>query len=128
MHARCGRDRTPHRAWRTGAAVAWRWNPGWHAWTPHKHYAKRNVGKARSTVYLHREVMIHADPRTEIFQWAHVVDHINGQPLDNRKANLRWATAGENRANRILWRDVPTLDQIVAQLNADAAPVEALPF
>src|SRR5437868_14361299 len=77
-----------------------RWNWGWHASTPWKHYAKRNVGAARSTVYLHREVMIRHDPRTEAFQWSHHVDHINGQSLDNRKANLRWLTPGENSKHR----------------------------
>jgi hypothetical protein len=109
--------------------IANRWNAGYWANTPHKRYAKRNVGAARSTVYLHREVMIRADPRTEVFQSTHVVDHVNGQPLDDRKANLRWATEAENRANRIPWRDVPSLDQIVAQLLRDAAAApDALPY
>ncbi len=54
------------------------WNWGWHNKTPWKFYAKRNVGKARSTVYMAREIMIRADPRTPEFQSTHVVDHVNG--------------------------------------------------
>src|SRR6185503_17653988 len=59
-------------AWLT----AWRWNVGWHAATPWKWYAKRNVGAARSTVYLAREVMLRAEPRDENFVSLHVADHI----------------------------------------------------
>lgn len=108
-------------AWLT----AWRWNVGWHAATPWKWYAKRNIGPARSTVYLAREVMLRADPRDELFQSLRVADHINGNSLDNRRANLRWATLSENRNNRIPRNRVPTLDQIVAQLAADAGAQRA---
>lgn len=99
---------------------AWRWNVGWHKWTPWKFYAKRNVGAARSTVYLAREVMMRADPRDELFCSLHVVDHINGNSLDDRRANLRWATITENRNNRIERSAVPSLDWIAAQLAHEA--------
>lgn len=50
-------------------------------------------GKAnRGAVSLHRFLM-KAQP-------GQIVDHINGNPLDNRKRNLRFVTAQENGMNR----------------------------
>lgn len=63
-----------------------------------------------------------------MFRSIHLVDHINGQPLDDRKANLRWSTTAANTANRIPWSRVPTLDQIVARLMADAGVLAEVPF
>jgi len=89
------------------------WNYGWHVRTPWKFYAKRNTGKARSTIYLAREIMMRAEPGAD---FSLHVDHVNGQSLDDRKANLRWVTPIENMANRRPRDKIPTLEQIAAQL------------
>lgn len=47
-------------------------------------------------VYLHREVI----RLVEGICTAECVDHINGNPLDNRYSNLRLATKSQNMSNR----------------------------
>src|ERR1044072_6314353 len=64
------------------------WNVAWHAKTKWKLYAKRNVGAARSTVYLHRAVLLRADAVDADFAATHHAHHLNGQSLDCRRANL----------------------------------------
>lgn len=60
-------------------------------------YAARSDGGVR--VYLHREILglVRGDPRQG--------DHINGNGLDNRRANLRIVTAAEQRQNTTARRD-----------------------
>jgi len=58
--------------------------------------ASRRIGgtmRGGIVVLMHREVMGigYGDPR--------IIDHINGNPLDNRKANLRFATKATNAHN-----------------------------
>jgi len=53
-------------------------------------YAKRRCGQ--TSVYMHREVLS--------LQPGQCVDHIDGDPLNNRLANLRSATPLENMRNR----------------------------
>lgn len=64
-------------------------------WFPHKDqknnkfYVHACINK--KTISLHREIM--GNP-------IGMIDHINGNPLDNRKCNLRLATPSQNQMNR----------------------------
>lgn len=65
----------------------------WYAAGSRKDYACRQFQKNRVKhyVYMHREIM--QAPKDK------VVDHINGDTLDNRKSNLRICTVTENSRN-----------------------------
>jgi hypothetical protein len=66
----------------------------WHAYVTARGtvYVKRSEGPraARRTIYLHRQLLGFPDG---------VVDHANGDGLDNRRANLRVCSQGQNLAN-----------------------------
>jgi hypothetical protein len=54
------------------------------------HYASRRSGD--DTIFMHRTIM---SPPADM-----VIDHINGNGLDNRRENLRVVTVKENCQNR----------------------------
>lgn len=112
----------------------WQWNV-WHAgngrhdsWMK---YAKRNTGERRDTVRMHRDLQIRSNPppeqEYEKFLAQHVVDHVNGQTLDNRKANRKWVSKRENAINRRARGSAPSLDEIVLGLLAGLGPLPEEP-
>jgi len=89
------------------------WNYGWHRNTRWKFYAKRNVGRERSTLYLHREILLRAEPPPFEGMVAH---HVNGQSLDDRKANLGWLTDAQNKSAQFRDRRlIPSIESLWAQ-------------
>ncbi len=68
----------------------YRWNRGGTGNRYAVAYARTGRGKPK--IYLHRLIMGACD--------GEIVDHINGDPLDCRRANLRIVTRSQNAANR----------------------------
>jgi HNH endonuclease/AP2 domain len=68
-----------------------------HAW-----YAVRTEGPNRKAILLHRLILsrVTGGNRPEM-----KVDHINGNTLDDRRVNLRWATNAESMSNRLAWNN-----------------------
>lgn len=86
-------------------AMQWRWSFKWAAGAKANKggciYAYRQIRIAgrKETLWLHREVTWRAygKPPSE----RHMADHWNGDTLDCRRGNLRWATPSENAKNRL---------------------------
>jgi hypothetical protein len=73
-----------------------------HKWRFSHGYACRSVTQSgrQTNVYMHREVLNAPADR--------LVDHISGDTLDNRRANLRLVTATQNGHNRLCRADSRT--------------------
>lgn len=107
----------------------YRWNIGWHAKTKWKFYAKRNVGPARLTVYMHREILMRVTGCSYEFACAHHGHHRNGQSLDDRRSNLEWLLPEQNSAIRVARGLMPTLDEIEARLASETGlTLQDVPF
>ena len=108
--------------------VETKWNVWWSGRARWQLYAKRNIGRDRATVRMHREIMLRAEPKAPEEAAGLHVDHINGQTLDNRRANLRWVTPLQNRANHRPREAIPSLELIVMQLMHQAPALQPVPF
>ena len=95
-------------------ALRFRWNFIWKRHCGSSLYARRNIGADRTTIYLHRELMLHVTELPVSYTDQRVVDHVNGNTLDNRRANLRWVTHKQNRRNIHAAWAVPSLVAIAA--------------
>jgi hypothetical protein len=60
-----------------------------HCWADKFYAGRRNCG---TKLYMHRAIL---DASPDMY-----VDHVNGDTLDNRRANIRMATHSENQYNR----------------------------
>jgi hypothetical protein len=68
--------------------------------------------QAYGNLFLHREILLRAEGPPPDPSW--VGDHINGDTLDNRRCNLRWASKSLNAQNTVRFRNA-TLARYAAQ-------------
>lgn len=67
------------------------WLTQWH-WCYNGKCAARGTNKGTTLIRMHRQIMNAPD--------GYEVDHINRNPLDNRRCNLRICTKAENQRNK----------------------------
>lgn len=80
-------------------ASAHLWHPAKNSWG--KIYAARTSreGGVKQTIWLHKEVLKrHRIPKSDLHS---IGDHKNGDGLDDRLENLRWATLEQNNRNKL---------------------------
>lgn len=72
-------------------------NHSWCADTSMENYVRAYCNIKKKIIKLHRFVLKLTDSKI-------IVDHINGNPLDNRKENLRICTRSQNQCNQKTWK------------------------
>ena len=92
-------------------------------WSFCKGYAR--AARDGNTVQLHQLVLERATPRPNTASRL-IVDHRNGNTLDDRLSNLRWATASQNSFNRPLRGTSNTGHRNISWLERDSAYVVSL--
>lgn len=78
----------------------WQWHPRYAGSQVYASRIERRDGR-RVVILMHREVL--GLPAAPGNRHTLVVDHINGDGLDNQRANLRACTQAENAQNRFRW-------------------------
>lgn len=76
----------------------WRWEA--RTWRGKTYYARTYSysHRGRMSLYLHKEIMLRWQPVPPSPQHT-IVDHRNGNSMDCRRCNLRWATRSMNARN-----------------------------
>ncbi len=82
-----------------------RWRVSSYGYATREHYLGKNLPQESVCVSMHRAI-IGAKPGQQ-------VDHINGNRLDNRRSNLRFATASQNQMNKRVFKGASRFKGVV---------------